>query len=198
MKKIISNYNNLVFDFRANYTIYKMTHTNFIFWLKQRKKKQYVLLDAQKIFMDKVNNEKSIFIDSFGYFFNKDTVFFENIRYEKIFNKIPDPKKKIYTTNNFFSDDVVNIIKEESPHYVVFFYADILRYNTIEKLAELINCFKKKLQHIDLLLFIDITYLDFNKIKYTNREAVEILKSKIDAKSLCKKISEFDYLIEVI
>lgn len=198
MKKIISNYDNAVFNFRANYQIYKMTHINFISWLKQRKNKQAILSDAQKIFIERNINKKNIFIDSFGYFFNKGSICIENIRYEKIFHKILDPKKKFYTTNNFFSDDVTNFIKKESPQYVVFFYSIVLRYNTIEKLSELINCFKKKLEHINLLLFIDMIYLDFNKIKYTNIDAIEILKSKIDSKSFCKKISEFDYLIEVI
>lgn len=198
MRKIISNYDNAVLDFRANYQIYKMTHINFISWLKQRKNKQTVLSDAQKIFIERNINKKNIFIDSFGYFFNKGSICIENIKYEKIFHKILDTKKKFYTTNNFFSDDVANIIKKESPQYVVFFYATVLRYNTIEKLAELINFFKKKLEHINLLLFIDIIYLDFNKIKYTNKDAIEILARKINSKSLCQKISEFDYLIEVI
>ena len=92
---------------------------------------------------------------------------------------------------------MLQIIKRESPTYLVFFYADILRYKSVEDLAELINYIKKELQNISLLFFLDMTFIDFNKIKYTNSDVIEMLKNKIYLPFSYKKISEFDYFIEI-
>jgi hypothetical protein len=200
MKKIIPNYNSVVLDFRAYYIIYKITHRNFVLWLKYRKKEQYPFTDAQKMIIEKIENKKSIFIDSFGYFFvknNENVISFENKKYKKIFDKILDSNKKIYTTSDFFSNIMLQIIKRESPTYLVFFYADILRYKSVEDLAKFINYTKKKFKNMILLFFIDITFIDFNKIKYSNNDVIEMLKNKINALFSYKKISEFDYFIEI-
>jgi hypothetical protein len=200
MKKVISSYNNVNLDFREYYIIYKKTHRNFVFWLKYRKKEKYPFTDAQKILLKKIENKKSILIDSFGYLFNKsnkNSICFENKNYKKIFDKILNSNKKIYTTSNFFSNTMVHIIKRESPRYLVFFYADILRYHSLDSLAEFINDIKKKLKNINLLFFIDITFINFNKIKYSNSDAIETLKNKINFVFSYKKISEFDYLMEI-
>jgi len=200
MKKIVSNYNKLILDFKSYYIIYKKNHPNFSFWLKHRKKEKYPFTDAQKIMIEKIKNKKSILIDSFGYLFikhNKNIICFENKKYKKIFNKILDSNKKIYTTGDFFSNTMLQIIKRESPNYLVFFYADILRYKSVDSLAELINYIKKEFKNINLLFFIDITFIDFNKIRYSNNDAIEILKNKINSVFSYKKISEFDYLIEI-
>lgn len=200
MKKIISNYNEATLDFKAYYIIYKKTHRNFVLWLKHRKKEQYPFTDAQKILIKKIKNKKSILLDSFGYLFvknNENVISFENKKYKKIFDKIIDSNKKIYTTNNFFSKTMLQIIKRESPDYLVFFYADILRYKSVEDLAEFINSIKKALQNINLLFFIDMTFIDFNKIKYSNNDVIEILKNKINSLFSYKKIYRFDYFIEI-
>jgi hypothetical protein len=105
MKKIVSNYNIVIHNFKLYYIIYKKTHRNFSFWLKHRKKEQYPFTDAQKIMIEKIKNKKSILIDSFGYLFfknNKNIICFENKKYEKIFNKISNFDKRVYTTDNFF------------------------------------------------------------------------------------------------
>lgn len=199
MKKNISNYDNVELDDRAYYVIYKKTNRNFDFWLKHRKKKEYPFTDAQKIFLEKTNNTKSVLLDSFGYLFknsNKNIVCFENKKYKKIFDKIVDSNKKIYTYN-VLSDTLFQIVKRESPAYLVFFYADILRYRSVESLAEFINDIKKKLQNINLLFFVEMTFIDFNKLKYSNNDSIEILKNKINAVCSYKKITEFDYFIEI-
>jgi len=201
MKKIISNYNDVIFNFKAHYIIYKLTHRNFVFWLKYRKKEHYPFTDVQKIFIEKTKNKKSILIDSFGYIFaknNKNIICFENKKYKKIFDKIIDPNKKIYTTSNFFSNTMLQIIKRESPKYLAFFYADILRYKSVKDLAKFINYIKKEFKNISLLFFIDLKFIDFNKIKYSDIDLIEMLKNKINSVFLYKKISEFDYLIEII
>jgi hypothetical protein len=200
MKKIISNYNDVIFNFKAHYIIYKLTHRNFVFWLEHRKKEQYPFTDAQKIIIEKIKNKKSILIDSFGYLFvknNENIICFENKKYKKIFDKIIDSNKKIYTTNNFFSNTMLQIIKRESPTYLAFFYTDILRYKSVEDLAEFINYVKKEFKNISLLFFIDMIFVDFNKIKYSNNDAIEILKNKINSVFSYKKISELDYFIEI-
>ena len=146
MKKIVSNYNIVIRNFKLYYIIYKKTHRNFSFWLKHRKKEQYPFTDAQKIMIEKIKNKKSILIDSFGYLFfknNKNIICFENKKYKKIFNKISNFDKRVYTTDNFFSDTMLEIIKKESPNYLVFSYTDILRYKSVEELAEFINYVKK-------------------------------------------------------
>jgi len=38
MKKIVSNYNEVIRDFKTDYITYKKTHRNFSFWLKHKKK----------------------------------------------------------------------------------------------------------------------------------------------------------------
>ena len=38
------------------------------------------------------------------------------------FDKIPNFDKKVYTTDNFFSNTMLQIIKKESPNYLVFSY----------------------------------------------------------------------------
>ena len=200
MKKIVCNYNGVVLAFKAYYIIYKLTHRNFVLWLKHRKKEQYPFTDTQKMLIEKIKNKKSILIDSFGYLFgknNENVISIENKKYKKIFDKIIDSNKKIYTTDNFFSNTMLQIIKRESPTYLVFFYADILRYKSVEDLAELINYIKKELQNISLLFFLDMTFIDFNKIKYTNSDVIEMLKNKIYLPFSYKKISEFDYFIEI-
>ena len=92
---------------------------------------------------------------------------------------------------------MLQIIKRECPDYLVFFYADILRYNSVDFLAEFVNYLKKKFKNINLLFFIDMTFIDFNKIRYSNSDAIEILKNKINYVFSCKKISEFYYFIEI-
>ena len=200
MKKVISSYNNVTLGFREYYIIYKKTHRNFVFWLKYRKKEKYPFTDDQKILIKKIENKKSILIDSFGYLFNKSNkniICFENKKYKKIFDKILNSNKRIYTTSNFFSSTMAHIIKRESPSYLVFFYADILRYYSLDSLAEFINDIKKKFKNINLLFFVDITFIDFNKIKYSNNDAIETLKNKINSVFSYKKISEFDYFMEI-
>jgi hypothetical protein len=200
MKKIVSNYNGVVLNFRAYYIIYKKTHRNFVFWLKYRKKEKYPFTDAQKILIKNIKNEKTILIDSFGYLFiknNKNIICFEDKKYKKIFDKILDNNKKIYMTCDFFNNTMLQIIKRESPSYLVFFYSDILRYNSLDSLAKFINYISKELQNINLMLFIDMTFIYFNKIKYCNSDAVEILKNKINSGISCKKISEFEYFLEI-
>lgn len=200
MKKIISNFDGVILDFKADYVIYKLTHRNFVFWLEHRKKEQYPFTDAQKIIIEKIKNKKSILIDSFGYLFvknNKNIICFENKKWKKIFDKIPNFDKKVYITDNFFSDTMLQIIKRESPTYLAFFYADILRYKSVEDLAEFINYVKKEFKSISLLFFIDMIFIDFNKIKYSNNDAIEMLKNKVNSVFSYKKISELDYFIEI-
>ena len=93
---------------------------------------------------------------------------------------------------------MLQIIKRESPKYLAFFYADILRYKSVEELAEFINYIKNEFKNISLLFFIDLTFIDFNKIRYSDIDLIEMLKNKINSVFLYKKISEFDYLIEII
>jgi len=200
MKKIVSNFDGVIRDFKADYITYKKTHRNFSFWLKHRKKEQYPFTDAQKIMIKKIKNKKSILIDSFGYLFvknNENVICFENKKWKKIFDKIPNFDKKVYITDNFFSDTMLQIIKKESPDYLVFSYTTILRYKSVEDLAEFINYVKTEFKNIILLFFIDMILIDFNKIKYSNNDAIEILKNKINSVFSYKKISELDYFIEI-
>jgi hypothetical protein len=92
---------------------------------------------------------------------------------------------------------MLEIIKKESPSYLVFSYTDILRYKSVEELAEFINYVKKEFKNISLLFFIDMIFIDFNKIRYSNNDAIGILKNKINSVFSYKKISELDYFIEI-
>lgn len=200
MKKIVKNYKNFIFHEKAEYQIYKAIHKNFRNWLVQRKKKLLNISPIEKELLSKIPIGNSIWIDCFGhafYKFNKNIISFENKCYNFIFKKIKE-EKKIYTTSNFFLKTNFQILKRLKPTSLVFYYSSIFRYLSIEEFVNYCNLFSEHFKNIKIIIFFDIELVDFNKIKMSNKEAIDDLQKKITCKkkSLVKKDSR-GYMLEL-
>jgi len=199
MKKIIKNYENFIFHEKASYQIYKRIHKNFYNWLIHRKKKFLNISPDEKELLSKIPTGRSIWIDSFGHAFyklNTNIISFENKFYNYIFKKIKE-EKKIYTTNNFFLKTNFQILKKLNPTSLVFYYSSIFRYVSIEEFTNHCNLFSNWFQNIKIIILFDIQFIDFNKIKMSNQEAIKELQKKINYKNSFSKKNNRDYMLEL-
>ena len=180
---------------KVQYALYKGNHPAFEQWMKNRHKNT-VLTNEQEIILNKIS-DKSLWIDSAGFTFSKyypDIISIEDRKYEKVLGKI----NNVYYKDQLLSVNTNTILnKLINPNFVVFYYSPSFKYVTLPELKVFINQFINSYPQARIILMIDTTFLDFNKIKFTLEYIIDDLKKSIKNNSNCTQVNEKDVIIDV-
>ena len=151
---------------RVQYSMYKANHPLFAKWMREKHKKIQKEL-SDNLILDLIENKKSMWIDSFGYCFNtynSDIISIEDFRRSSnLLKGIP---------NIYFRPNLHNLIHHEElletfkPEIVVYFKSQIFKYLTVPELIKKISGLKNIYATQVLCIYLDLQFIDFNKLKY--------------------------------
>ena len=175
--KIIDSYNDITLDAKSKKIIYGHLH------LGQNIERIEKLLPAGK----------SVWIDSNGDTSKSEIVAFENEKWKDVF----ETNKPIKFYKTFLSDVMVNAIQKYiQPTSIVLYESEEIKYlNTqqlIEKINYIVKCF-----HCKVIVYFDLLFTDFNKLKYPYDHIATQIKNNITANNILHNIDHFRYIIEV-
>tara|TARA_R110000803_G_scaffold170054_1_gene233142 strand:+ start:679 stop:1215 length:537 start_codon:yes stop_codon:yes gene_type:complete len=175
--KIIESYNDFDLTVESKKVIYKQMH-----------KQEY--LEAIKSHMPK---GKSVWIDSNGDGRQENIIAFEHRKWQGIF----DPRVPIKYYNEFKSKTMVQAInKYIKPTSVVIYESDEFRYITPETLCNNLK-FLHKSFNIEILIYIDLIGVDYNKLKYTKENILDDIKINYGRKITVHRLDNFKYLLKI-
>ena len=146
--------------------------------------------DFDKIIKKVVPNGKNVWIDSAGIPSTHDYVF-EHIKWQGIFSS-----KDIKYYRDFYSSILVQAInKYILPNCVILNDSEEFRYITLQEITNKIK-FLSTSYNAKIILCINTTFLDFNKLKYSNKWLIK------EAIKNCQKyrihtIDDFKYVYEI-
>jgi len=175
--KIINNYAELdVLSSKAKKIIYNNIHNKI----------------NQSDILNLLPKGKSVWIDSGGDGINSDITAFENRKWKTIFNS-----KTIKYYEKFDSLTLVKAINRYiNPSSIVIYQSDEFRYINVQELINKIN-FLIKSYSTKILIYLDNTFIDFNKLKYSNQHIIEHTKKNITRNSTVHIINNFQYIFEI-
>jgi hypothetical protein len=136
---------------------YSITHPLF----KQCIDSNHSELDTQRLILNLISNQKSIWIDSFGRGLSPDFISIEQDQYSIALENF---------SNVYFRKDLNNIkthnelMQTFNPEIVVYYKSEFFKYLTVpelvSKITELVYVYGK------LIIYIDTVFMDYNKLKY--------------------------------
>jgi hypothetical protein len=174
--KIIETYNDISLNTDSKKLIYNKMHDKM----------------HQAIILNLLPNGKSVWIDSCGDGVNSDIVAFENEKWQGIFDS-----STIKYYKEFNSPTLVQAInKYINPLSVVIYQSDEFKYINEQELINKINLLVKSYS-TKLLIYIDIIFIDFNKLKYSNQHIIENTKKHINQNTTVHTIDNFKYIFEI-
>jgi len=134
----------------------------------------------------------SVWIDSNGVDISPNIIAFENFNNKDIFK----PKSVNYYKNTFSKTLYQYINKYIKPVSLVFYQSEEFRYITDDKVIENIN-FLSKLISCKIIVYIDIVFIDFNKLKYPINNIIAKIKKNINLKCKVHNLDNFKYIFEI-
>lgn len=149
------------------YSLYKATHPLFKQWDDHNKNQSII----QRKILDRISNQKSMWIDSFGYGLSSDFISVEQDHYSSALENL---------SNVYFRKELNNIeIHKElyqtfNPEIVVYYKSDFFKYLTlpelVSKIEELVQIYSK------LVIYMELTFIDFNRLKYPTKHILSSLE----------------------
>lgn len=173
MTTVKSYYNVHVLDsVRVQYSTYKLGHPLFEKWMRQKHKKiQKDLPDS--LILDLIENKKSMWIGCFGHCFsiyNSNIISIEEISKANLLKGISN----IYFRHDLYSLTThEELLKTFKPEIVVYFKSHYFRYLTVPELINKIAEVKNIYSNQGLCIYLDLQFIDFNKLKYPIRHIVD-------------------------
>jgi hypothetical protein len=142
--------------------------------------------------LDLVPNGKSVWFDNRGQYFSKNAIVFEQHKWKQVL-QAKGNDKDVYFYKNFFSPTMVGVINRYiKPASVVINHSTHFKYVTPEELTNnlkfLIDSYRVK-----ILVSLNMLWIDFNKIKYTNQSVVNQVLKELDYSVKAHKFHEYPY-----
>lgn len=166
----------VITSLRASYLSYKNSHQLFEFWTKS-KHHNVELPPICKTIINLTDSKTSVWIDSFGYGlskYNPNIISIEHDSYEQILKNLPNVFFRTQLDNPETWREINITIK---PDMVVFFKSKFFKYLTIPELVEQLSRLKGIFQ--TSCVYLDLTLIDFNKLKYPKSEIVLQLQEQL-------------------
>jgi hypothetical protein len=156
------------------HSLYIANHPLFKQWTTGRVNQTFI----HRAILDRTANQKSMWIDSFGYGLSPDVISIEQDHYSIALENLP---------NVYFRKELDNIetCRELSqtfnPEIVVYYKSEFFKYLTLPelvgKITELAQIYSK------LVIYMELKFIDFNKLKYPTKH---VLSSLQDSLPICK------------
>jgi hypothetical protein len=153
----------------AIYSLYKANHPLFESWEKNNK--QPITHD---LLLDTVANQKSMWVDSFGYSLCPDSISIEKDVFQPHLSNL---------TNIYFRKELDEVETHRElaqtfdPEIVVYYKSEFFKYLTIDelinKITELRQIYNK------LVIYMDLTFVDYNRLKYTKNHVLSSLENNL-------------------
>jgi hypothetical protein len=180
---------------RVQYSMYKVGHPLFAKWMRQKHKKiQKDLPDS--LILDLIENKKSMWIDSFGYCFNNynpDIISIEEISIVNLLKGIPNT----YFRHNLHDLRIhEELLKTVQPEIVVYFKSQIFKYLTVPELINKIVELKNIYTNQTLCIYLDLQFIDFNKLKYPITHIIDQIHQQLSNATL-KRLALTGLLINI-
>jgi len=186
---------NVLTNVRVQYTIYKAGHPLFAKWMREKHKKIQKDIPYSLI-LDLIENKKSMWIDSFGYCFNTynpNIISIEEIRTTKLLKGIPNT----YFRHNLHDLRIhEELLKTVQPEIVVYFKSKIFKYLTVPELINKIAELKDIYTEQGLCIFLDLQFIDFNKLKYPITHVIDQIQHSFPNATL-KRLALTELLINI-
>jgi len=148
------------------HSLYSATHPLFKQWSESNISQTFM----HRAILDRIDNKKSMWIDSFGYGLSPDCISIEQDQYSIALENLP---------NVYFRKELDNIetCRELSqtfnPEIVVYYKSEFFKYLTLPELIVKIT----ELSHIysKLVIYMELKFIDFNKLKYPPKYVISSL-----------------------
>ena len=154
---------NIVSSIRVQYSLYKATHPLFQKWMRQRHK-TIQKDDIDDLILGFTQNKRSLWIDSFGHCFlghDPNIISIEPVFAQPMLKAITNT----YCRPNLQDLEThIELAETFKPEIVVYFKSTLFRYITVPELIKQVSDFRKI--YPALCIYIDLQFIDFNKIKY--------------------------------
>jgi type IV secretory pathway VirB6-like protein len=154
----------------AIYPLYKATHPLFKHWEEDNSNQPII----HRVLLDIIDNQKSMWVDSFGYGLSIDNISIEKDVFQPILNNL---------TNIYFRKELNDIethreLKQTfNPEIVVYYKSEFFKYLTID---ELINKITELRQiYSKLVVYMDSTFIDYNRLKYPKKHVLSHLQDNL-------------------
>ena len=138
-------------------SLYGATHSLFKQWTDSSKNQSII----QRIILNNIGNQKSMWIDSFGHGLSPNFISVEQNHYSTILENL---------SNVYFRKELNNIktcqelVQTFNPEIVVYYKSEFFKYLTlselVSKITELVQVYNK------LVVYTDLMFMDYNKLKY--------------------------------
>ena len=193
--KIIKNYNEVMYSIDNKKIIYQKEHENYNFFINHKS------LDSpiHRMVLTVLPKGNSIWIDGFGYAMKIERIISFELRHNKeIFNGL-DKKYKIHFAENFSTKNTMKTIEKiYQPSSFVFYFPPFLKYTSIEEYNNFLNLYYNFFLKRKIVILIDLKFIRFNKIRFTNREAIDYICNHIPQTHIrIQKIDNFKYMLEI-
>jgi hypothetical protein len=156
---------NVLGSVRVQYSMYKVGHPLFEKWMRQ-KHKTIQKDQPDSLILDFIDNKKSMWIDSFGYCFNTynpNIISIEEISRANLLKGIPNTYFR-YNLHDLKTHE--ELLKTVQPEIVVYFKSQLFKYLTVPELVNKISELKNIYNKQGLCIYLDLQFIDFNKLKY--------------------------------
>ncbi len=156
------------------HSLYSETHPLFKQWSESNISQTFI----NRSILDRISNQKSMWIDSFGYGLLPDCISIEQDSYSIALENLP---------NVYFRKELDNIetcrelVQTFNPEIVVYYKSEFFKYLTlselVSKITELVHIYSR------LVIYMELKFIDFNKLKYTIKDVVASLQASLP---MCK------------
>ena len=137
---------------------------------------------------------KSVWLDSFGHGLGSNIIPFENQKWKTIF----DQPNNIKYNNNFRSPTLIQSInKYIKPSSIIIYQSEEFMYVNKKELIDIIKFLIKSFPKIKLLIYIDTTFIDYNKLKFTGKHIIESTQKNITQNTIIHTYDKFKYIFEI-
>ena len=204
--KIIKSYNESISlslfkinDKKTIFSFYK-NRENFQYWLKYRKNKNVILSKKQKKLLKIIDNNETLWFDGFGFglmHLSNNIKSIEHLYFKKILLSVKSDNS-IFFVKNMFSAETLFILKKKFFNNIIVLDSKNFEYMQLNKLIKFLNYFRKKFNKQKIICVINLKKIDFNKLRYSNKDFIHNVCNHLKTKVILYKISEFDYILEFI
>jgi len=181
---------------RVQYSKYKVSHPLFAKWMREKHKKIQKEL-PNSLILDLIENKKSMWIDSFGYCFNTYNPDIISIEYFGRSSTLLKGIPNIYFRPNLHNlTHHAELLETFKPEIVVYFKSQIFKYLTVPELINKISGLKTIYTTQVLCIYLDLQFIDFNKLKYPITHIIDQIQQSFPNATL-KRLALTELLINI-
>ena len=166
----MKSYENGTLTQSAIYSLYKVNHPLFEYWEATNNKQPMI----HRIILDIIANQKSIWVDSFGYGLSPNNISIEQKQYQPTLKNL---------TNIYFRENLNDIETHKelsqtyNPEIVVYYKSGFFKYLTIDELV--IKITELRQVYSKLLIYMELTFIDYNRLKYPKNYVLSHLEDNL-------------------